>query len=308
MTGIRTFVLLISITTCFNITNAQQPGYQLYIHFNEWMDTTGFGNPANFNWTGGLQTLNVQLVDTAKALLTVSQPEVNIWYTLTVSNVYDISGNLICSDSDTTGCLWKSLPLPVELSSFTAKLVDDEVKLKWITETEVNNYGFEVERKVNQDGWNKIGFVEGHGNSNSQKTYTFIDNHLFGGSKFYYRLKQIDTDGQYEYSDVIEIENIPQTFALFQNYPNPFNPLTKIRYQLPVTAKVEIKIFDLTGAEVITLLNEDKDAGVHEIEFNGQDGISTQGGYASGVYFYRIQAVSSNHQTFAETKKMILIK
>lgn len=301
MTGIRTFILFFALTLfCFN-SSAQQPGYQIYIFFSESMDTIGFSNPENFNWTGGLQTLAVYLVDTAKALLTVTQPEVNVWYTLTVSNVYDISGNLICSDMDTVGCLWKSVPLPVELSSFTANLVNEKVKLKWITETEVNNYGFDVERKVNQDEWNKIGFVEGYGNSNSQKTYTFSDDHLMGGSNFYYRLKQIDTDGQYEYSEIIEIENVPQSFALFQNYPNPFNPSTKIRFQLPVEAKVEIKIFDLTGAEIITLLNEEKDAGVHEIEFNAKR-------FASGLYFYRIQADLPGRQAFVETKKMILMR
>jgi glucose/arabinose dehydrogenase/PKD repeat protein len=192
-------------------------------------------------------------------------------------------------------------PLPVELTSFTARVKNSAVELKWITETEVSNYGFDIEKKILDGEWIKIGFVEGHGNSNSPKIYSFIDNHLIGSTKFKYRLKQIDTDGTFEYSDEIKVEHIPQVFALFQNYPNPFNPSTNIRYQLPVNAKVEIKIFDLTGAVVITQLYEEKDAGMHEIEFNAHR-------FASGIYYYRIQAVSAEKQIFIDTKKMILLK
>ena len=189
-----------------------------------------------------------------------------------------------------------NIPLPVELSSFTAKIIDENVQLNWITKTEVNNYGFDIERRLNENEWQKIGFVQGHGNCNSPNFYSYLDRHLTGGSRFSYRLKQIDSDGSYEYSNVIEIENIPLNFALYQNYPNPFNPVTKIRYQLPVRAKAEIKIFDLTGSEVTTLLNEEKEPGAYELEFNGH-------GIASGIYFYTINAGS-----LFETKKMILLK
>ena len=117
-----------------------------------------------------------------------------------------------------------------------------------------------------------------------------------GGSKFKYRLKQIDTDGKYEYSDEIEVEIVPTEFALYQNYPNPFNPTTKIRYQLPKESKVVIKIYDILGAEVITLLNEKKEPGVYEVDFNAQH-------LSSGTYIYRMTAGD-----FAETKKMVLMK
>ncbi|HEY7750764.1 MAG TPA: T9SS type A sorting domain-containing protein, partial [Ignavibacteriaceae bacterium] len=188
------------------------------------------------------------------------------------------------------------VPFPVELSSFTAKLVNDKVKLEWITETEVNNYGFDVERKVNQDEWQRIGFVEGHGNSNSQKIYNFIDDRLIGGSKFNYRLKQIDTDGQFEYSDVIEIENIPMNFALFQNYPNPFNPSTKISFSIPIQERVTIRVFDVLGRQVEELMNDVKSPGYYSIIFNAAD-------LPSATYFYEIRAGS-----FFETKKMLLIR
>ena len=189
-----------------------------------------------------------------------------------------------------------NIALPVELTSFSATLNEDIVLLEWFTMTEVDNYGFDVERSVNNNEWQKIGFVKGNGNSNSQKSYSFVDDQLTGGSQFKYRLKQIDTDGSYEYSAVVEVVHIPQNFTLYQNYPNPFNPVTKIRYQLPVRMKAEIKIFNLTGSEVTTLLDEEKEAGVYELEFDGK-------GIASGIYFYRLSAGE-----FVETRKMILLK
>ena len=186
-------------------------------------------------------------------------------------------------------------PLPVELSYFNANISGSVVNLNWRTETEVNNYGFDIERKANKD-WEKIGFVQGNGNSNAPKEYSFEDDELYGGSEFQYRLKQIDTDGQFEYSDIVEVEITPDKFTLFQNYPNPFNPITTIRYQLPTQSKVVITVYDFLGAEVMSLVNEIKEAGFYE------EGINAVG-LASGAYIYRIVAGD-----FVATKKMILIK
>jgi hypothetical protein len=187
--------------------------------------------------------------------------------------------------------------LPVELNSFSAETNNNNnVILNWETAIEINNYGFEIERKGVEENWSKIGFVEGMGNSNTPKSYKFIDNKLIGGSKFIYRLKQIDIDGKYDFSDEIEIEIIPKEFAVYQNYPNPFNPNTKIRYQLPQESKVVIKLYDMLGAEVITLLNEKKEPGIYEVDFNGQN-------LSSGTYIYRIVT-----DGFIETKKMMLLK
>jgi hypothetical protein len=119
---------------------------------------------------------------------------------------------------------------------------------------------------------------------------------LIGGSKFFYRLKQIDNDGKFAYSDEVEVMIIPTIFELAQNYPNPFNPSTTIKYQLPISSKVTLKMYDVLGNEVITLLNEEKEAGAYEVIFNASN-------YSSGIYFYRLQAGS-----FVETKKMILLK
>ncbi|MEO8231596.1 MAG: T9SS type A sorting domain-containing protein, partial [Ignavibacteriota bacterium] len=196
--------------------------------------------------------------------------------------------------------------LPVELTSFTAQLKNDKVTLNWVTATELNNYGFEIERRVGSiqsavgnpigTGFEKIGFVQGNGNSNSHKIYSFIDDNLFGGSKFQYRLKQIDFDGQYEYSDVVEVRILPDKYSLSQNYPNPFNPSTKIVYSISEKSNVSIKIYDLLGNEVLELFAGEKEPGNYEVEFNAQD-------LSNGVYFYRMQAGK-----FVQTRKMILMK
>jgi hypothetical protein len=173
------------------------------------------------------------------------------------------------------------VPLPVELSSFTASITEGGVMLNWVTATEVNNYGFNIERKNDVEDWNELGFVEGHGNSNSPKEYSFVDNSVVSG-KYSYRLKQIDNDGTYEYFDVISVDvDIPDNFYLAQNYPNPFNPTTTIKYMISNDEKVSLKIYDLLGKEVASLVNEYQKAGTYSVEFNGDN-------LASGVYIYRL--------------------
>lgn len=189
-------------------------------------------------------------------------------------------------------------PLPVELSSFTGKVVDgNKVNLNWVTKTEVNNYGFNVERRINEGEWNTLDFVEGHGNSNSPKEYSYTDKDLFtGGSKFQYRLKQIDTDGKFEYSDVVEVEIIPAKFELSQNYPNPFNPSTTIRFSLPKETQLKINIYNMLGEMVETLAEGNYEAGYHKVTFNASN-------LPSGAYIYRIESAD-----FMQVRKMVLIK
>ncbi len=164
------------------------------------------------------------------------------------------------------------IPLPVELTSFTAKVSGSAIQLSWETKTEINNYGFDVERawsSSNQEKlWQKIGFVNGNGNSNSPKQYSFVDNNPTGGNVFVYRLKQIDTDGKYEYSDEVEVELLPSQYELCQNYPNPFNPTTSINFSLPKPSHVSIKVFDILGRFLIELTNAEYDAGYHKVEFD----------------------------------------
>jgi hypothetical protein len=187
-------------------------------------------------------------------------------------------------------------PTPVELVSFTAEAKSGKVMLNWETATEVNNYGFEIHRKVSDEEWTTLGYVDGHGNSNSPKIYQFTDNNPAGGSKFNYRLKQIDNDGAYEYSNIVEVEFVPTEFALYQNYPNPFNPSTKIKYSLPQETAVTIKVFDILGNEVRTLVSEKQEAGSYDVDFDGSN-------LGSGIYIYQMQA-----GTFSNTKKMLILK
>ena len=191
-------------------------------------------------------------------------------------------------------------PLPVELTSFSATTIGKDVKLSWNTATEINNYGFEVERKilkqVQNDIWEKIGFVNGNGNSNSPKSYSFVDDNVIAG-KYSYRLKQIDNDGQFEYSKVIEIDlNAEKKYELTQNYPNPFNPTTTIQFQLPQAGLVKLTLYNLLGQEIKTLVNETKEAGTHTINFDASE-------LNSGVYIYKIESGS-----FTQTRKMTLVK
>jgi hypothetical protein len=186
--------------------------------------------------------------------------------------------------------------LPVELVSFTASIKNNQVLLIWVTETEVNNYGFEILRSTQNDNWKKLGFVEGNGNSNSPKDYSFIDNNVNGGT-YSYRLKQIDNDGKFEYSKVIEINvGTPIEYELSQNYPNPFNPSTTIRFSIPEKGNVKLMIYNILGETVATLLNEAKEAGVHTISYNAAE-------LKSGVYFYKLE--SGN---FMRVKKMSLVR
>jgi hypothetical protein len=187
--------------------------------------------------------------------------------------------------------------VPVELTSFTANVTDNNVTLNWTTATELNNKGFEIERANKNDlNWMSIGFVNGNGTTTEQKVYSFMDRKLDAGT-YLYRLKQIDFDGTFIYSQEIEVDlTSPITYQLSQNYPNPFNPTTIIKYQIPVDGLVSLKVYDILGREVKTLVNEFKEAGYYEVEFNAFN-------IPSGVYFYKLQT-----KEFTDVKKMIIAK
>ncbi|MDR3669134.1 MAG: SBBP repeat-containing protein [Ignavibacteriaceae bacterium] len=187
-------------------------------------------------------------------------------------------------------------PLPVELSSFTYKLMGNSVNLKWITQTEINNNRFEIERKSSNSSWNKIGEVKGSGTSTLPKQYSYVDNSISYG-KYIYRLKQIDYNGQYKYSNELEVNFlIPDKYSLEQNYPNPFNPSATINYSLAKDGNVKLIVYNTLGSKVATIVNEYKQAGNYSVQFNGS--IMT-----SGIYFYKLEAGQ-----FIQVKKMILIK
>jgi hypothetical protein len=198
--------------------------------------------------------------------------------------------------------------LPVELTAFNYSVDGRDVKLTWETTKEINNAGFDVERKnplnLPEGGkaeWSKLGFVQGSGTSNTAKVYNYADKKLNTG-KYYYRLKQIDYNGNFEYYDLNSevIIGKPASFDVSQNYPNPSNPKSKIDYQIPFNGKVTLKIYDITGREVTTLISGQKEAGYYTAEFDGTS-------LASGIYIYRLTA-EGNGQSFSKVMKLVLIK
>jgi hypothetical protein len=190
--------------------------------------------------------------------------------------------------------------IPVELTSFAATTDNRNVTLNWSTATELNNSGFQVERSSGS-AYEVVGFVAGHGTTTDIQRYTFVDQNVNAGN-YTYRLKQVDFDGTFEYSDAIEVEVLGvKEFALGQNYPNPFNPSTTINFSLAVDSKVSLKIFDVLGQEVATLINGQMSAGSQKVSFDASS-------INSGVYFYRIDASGVDGQKFSSVKKMILTK
>ncbi|MFN3560441.1 MAG: right-handed parallel beta-helix repeat-containing protein [Chloroherpetonaceae bacterium] len=192
------------------------------------------------------------------------------------------------------------ISLPVELVEFSARKINVGILLSWQTASERNNRGFEVQRKSKEQGasneaWQVVGFVRGNGTTTEAQSYSFLDKAASGVVQ--YRLKQIDFDGKFEYSHTIEVDaGMPTQFVLEQNYPNPFNPTTTISYQLPITIDVSLKIYDVLGKEIATLVNARQEAGSYYYNFNAST-------LSSGIYFYRLQAGN-----LISTKKMILVK
>ena len=213
--------------------------------------------------------------------------------------------NLTDLQANATAAFQKGLQLvPVELSSFIASVSGNNVNLSWITASETNNHRFEVERKVlDIDGqdWVTIGFRQGMGTSAQENKYSFVDDlSSLNVKKVAYRLKQVDFDGTYAYSDEIELDvnTVPESFGLTQNYPNPFNPSTSIRYNIPQDNFVSLKVYNTLGEEVATLVNSFIQAGSYEVNFDAKN-------LTSGIYYYVVRVGDGE---FVKTMKMLLLK
>jgi len=193
--------------------------------------------------------------------------------------------------------VWTDEIVPVELTSFTANLnKSGNVILNWSTATEVNNHMFEIERRNESTHFTTIGFIEGNGTTTEPSEYSYIDKLLKTGM-YYYRLKQIDFGGNYEYSEEVLIDvKGPLTFKLGQNYPNPFNPSTTIKYSIPETGHVILSIYNIIGEEVKVLVDERMDAGFYEKIFDASN-------LPSGVYVYKLESPG-----LVQAKKMLLMK
>ncbi len=200
--------------------------------------------------------------------------------------------------SETSSFETISLVLPVEFASFSAVIQDGDVVLNWQTQSESNNYGFEIERRERTmpgDTWERLGFVAGHGNSNSTHNYSFSDRNAPAGM-VQFRLKQIDSDGSFSYSEIVEVHVTVGVFQLFQNYPNPFNASTTIQYQLPQNGFVRLSLFNIRGQLIKTIFEGEQQAGIHHSTFTADD-------IPSGTYVYKIQAGA-----FSEIRTLTLLK
>lgn len=231
-------------------------------------------------------SLTFQRSSTANGLVSVSvRDESKVW-------VAGSNGTILYNSNSV---------VPVELINFSGYSQNGQVFLKWNTASELNNQRFEIERKLISENlasdWAMIGYKTGKGTSTKMNDYTFIDDiSKLNTAVIEYRLKQIDYSGSFTYSEIVEIHTLPLFFSLSQNYPNPFNSITNIEYQIPNNYFVALKVYDVLGNEIVTLVNEQKNQGQYSVDFDASK-------LPSGVYFYRIQAGS-----YIDTKKMVLLR
>jgi hypothetical protein len=186
--------------------------------------------------------------------------------------------------------------IPVELMSFNAFLKGKEILLTWSTASESDNYGFEIERSIDIKEWHSIGFVPGHGTTTIVHHYSFTDKNIDAGA-YSYRLKQIDLNGDFKYSHVVEVVvGEPKKFSLGQNYPNPFNPTTSIPFDLPEKSAIKLTLYNLLGEIVAVISNGEYSAGHHQISFSAEK-------LTAGLYFYKLEA-----KQFVAARKLLVLK
>jgi len=283
-----------SVTTIITGTSSSGSGF-----YDPGTDPSGPGytNHISASVTGGVTVNSVTFNSSTQVTLdisTVGAPAGFKSVTITNPDGQALTGvNILNVDAS----------LPVTMISFNGNTFDgNNVELTWVTASEINNSGFRIERKIkNSNVWTESGFVKGFGTTNEQKMYSFADKKL-AKNIYDYRLKQIDFNGNYEYYPLSMEMSIgsPNKFEVSQNYPNPSNPKTKIDFQIPFDGKVSLKVYDLTGREVTTLINETRESGYYTAEFDGTN-------LASGIYFYRVLA-EGNNQRLVKTMKMVLVK
>lgn len=194
--------------------------------------------------------------------------------------------------------------VPVEFHSFTANAVNNVVTLDWQTATETNNYGFEIQRSINNNDFETIHFIQGAGTTTDKRSYSYsFDEKYFGTIE--YRLKQIDYDGTTAYSNVVLVDiTSPNSFELIQNFPNPFNPTTTIQFQISSAGSVNLRLYDVLGNKIADLIsNENYQPGVHSFFFD-----SNRYNLSSGIYFYKLEVVEVNNINYSATKKLVLMK
>ena len=295
-----------TVTSFDMITNSTNSGY--------FIDPEGYDGTVSWSGNHLLRTHNIQTsFQYRHDLILNSQSVVHSGGIEYVDNSFTIPGNVDGTEGNIpqvykdasdhlpvyADYLFYDDPSPVELSSFRGIFNGDHIDLRWRTETEVNNYGFSIERlsSLPEANWESIGFIEGHGNSNSPKYYHYTDKNIQRSGTYNYKLKQIDNDGSYEYSNIININvSIPDIYYLGQNFPNPFNPVTKIDFSIAQKQMVTIRVYNSLGQNVAELLNEEKEAGKYSVTFDASI-------LPSGIYIYTLQTAD-----FVANRKMTLLK
>ncbi|MDO8548776.1 MAG: T9SS type A sorting domain-containing protein [Ignavibacteria bacterium] len=198
--------------------------------------------------------------------------------------------------------IMSNVTVPVELTSFTGSYVGQAVKLNWTTATEVNNNGFEIQRSSEGGNFVTVGFVQGKGTSTEATNYSFVDKNISSRTEYSYRLKQIDFDGNYSFSDIINLgASLPVSLVLNQNYPNPFNPVTNISFALPSKSNVSLEIYNLVGQKVMTLVQGNLEKGPYSYTVDASN-------LSSGIYIYSLSATGDNGIASVITRKMTLLK
>lgn len=246
----------------------------------------------------------------------VANTLINQWEQLTFDYSADIGTTVATitiipdfSDPRTAGSTnyWDNIDfsgtiVPVELTSFTAQYVGNTTQLNWTTATELNNLGFDIQRSTNGNDFVMIDFVFGKGTTTEIQNYSYVDNTTSPNLNYAYRLKQIDFNGSYNYSDVINLgESNPLKFELAQNYPNPFNPATTISIGLPVKSDVALDVYNIVGERVLSLYNGELAAGNYNYTVDASN-------LTSGIYIYVLNAVGEDGKNSILSRKMTLLK
>ncbi len=192
--------------------------------------------------------------------------------------------------------------VPVELTSFTGSYKGQTVDLNWVTATEVNNNGFEIQRSAEGGNFITVAFIQGKGTSTETSNYNYVDKNITTRTQYSYRLKQIDFDGHYTYSNVVNLsESLPVSLVLDQNYPNPFNPSTTISFALPVKSNVTLNVYNLVGQKVLNIINGNLEEGSHKYNIDASN-------LSSGIYIYSLSVAGEDGHSSVITKKMTLLK
>jgi predicted outer membrane repeat protein len=191
--------------------------------------------------------------------------------------------------------------VPVELTSFIAKVLKERVVLSWVTENEINNLGFEIQKSFNAKDFIKIGFVPGDGTTTIKKFYSFVDEKIAGGNVAY-RLIQIDQDGSRSViSSLNVLIPILQEFRMSQNYPNPFNATTMFDFYLPNRSKIKLSVYNLLGQNIKTIFSGTLKSDTYKFYWDGTNNNNEP--VPSGVFLLKIEAADWN-----DSKKMIVLR